>query len=581
MDGGTMSTRPLQIQPVPVLDELTTYTTGRPSDGIDLILDFNERLTTPDALAGRADVTAWHVNRYPELGALEPLIAARLGIATESVLVTGGADDALERSVRSVCTAGRNAIMTTPSYGMIRRFVRIAGSELVEIPWWRGDYPVEEVLDTADSSTALVCVVSPNNPTGSVASRDGFRRLVEGLPGTLVLLDQAYVDFTDPEHDLAPLALDYPNVIIVRTLSKAWGGAGLRVGYALGDPRVVDWLRRIGLPFPVSAPSLALATAMLGDDDGPGSAFVSAIRRQREELTGLLIELGAEAVPSQGSFVFARFPDARRVWQSLHALGIAVRTFHARPETEGWLRITLPGDETEFARLVHALRTVLAPEALLFDMDGVLVDVSGSYRKATLQTAASFGVELTPGDIERATARGNCNNDWELTRRLMAATGLEKSLEEVTARFEEIYQGTETQPGLRRSEELLLDRDELRSLADRLPLAVVTGRPRSDAERLLSENGLTDCFQSIVTMEDGPLKPDPAPVRKALDQLQVETAWMVGDTPDDLRAARGANVLPFGVVAPGDDPEKTRSSLLGAGAAVVLLSTRGILEMLP
>jgi len=343
----------------------------------------------------------------------------------------------------------------------------------------------------------------------------------------------------------------------------------------------VDWLRRIGLPFPVSAPSQALAASMLSDADGPGSQRIAAIRTQRAELSALLEGLGVEVLPSQGSFVFAHFPNAARVWSSLHALGIAIRAFHGRPEVEGWLRITLPGDEAAFDRLTHALRTVLAPEALLFDMDGVLVDVSGSYREATLRTAASFGVELQPADIEAATAEGNANNDWELTQRLMAARGIERPLDEVTARFEEIYQGTEAESGLRRTERLLVSPAQLRNLSDRMALAVVTGRPRADAERFLEENGIADFFRTVVTMEDGPLKPDPAPVRLALERLGAATAWMVGDTPDDLRAARGAAVLPIGVVAPGDRPGATTASLRLAGAAVVLDSTPEILEVLP
>ncbi len=576
-----MNDRPLLVQPAPVLAELTTYTTGRPGGGIDLVLDFNERLAPPDALANTAGLDEWHINRYPELGALEPLIADRLGVPAASVLVTGGADDALERTVRSVCVPGRTAIMTTPSYGMIRRYIRIAGADLVEIPWWRDDFPVETVLDRANDTTSLVCVVSPNNPTGAVASREAFRRLVETLPRTLVLLDQAYVDFCDPEYDLTSVALEYPNAIVVRTLSKAWGAAGLRVGYAFGDPRVVDWLRRIGLPFPVSTPSQALAAAMLADKDSPGGERIAAIRRQRDDLTRLLNDLGAEVLPSQGSFVFARCADAPRVWTALHALGIAIRAFHGRPDVEGWLRITLPGDEVNFSRLTHALRTVLAPEALIFDMDGVLADVSGSYREATLQTAAAFGVEITIQDIEAATAEGNANDCWVLTRRLMAERGVDRSLAEVKTQFEEIYQGTEAEPGLRRTERLLLDRDELLALGERFPLAVVTGRPRADADRFLTERGIAGCFQTVVTMEDAPIKPNPAPVRLALERLGVATAWMVGDTPDDLRAARGANVLPIGVVAPGDEPATTTSSLLRAGAAAVLEDTRKILEVLP
>ncbi len=354
-----MNDKPLLVEPVRVLEELGPYTTGRP-DGIDLVLDFNERLDPPEALAGVEGLDQWPINRYPQLGSLEPLIAERLGIPEASILVTGGADDALERTVRSVCGPGRSAIMTTPSYGMISRFIRITGTALVEVPWWRDDFPVREILEQADDRTALVCVVSPNNPTGSVASPEAFRSLLESLPRSLVLLDQAYVDFTDPDYNLAPLALEYPNAVIVRTLSKAWGGAGLRVGYAFGDPRVVDWLRRIGLPFPVSVPSLAMAATMLAESDGPGSHRIAAIRKERGELSTLLTGFGAEVLPSHGSFVFARFIDAPRVWSSLHALGIAIRAYPGRTDLNGWLRITLPGNGESFARLTQALRTVLA-----------------------------------------------------------------------------------------------------------------------------------------------------------------------------------------------------------------------------
>ena len=211
----------------------------------------------------------------------------------------------------------------------------------------------------------------------------------------------------------------------------------------------------------------------------------------------------------------------------------------------------------------------------------MLADVSGSYREATRQTAATFGVNISIEDIEAATAEGNANDCWQLTRRMMAARGVERPLAEVKARFEEIYQGSEAEPGLRRTECLLLEPGELRALADRMPLAVVTGRPRADARRFLVEHGIADFFQTVVTMEDAPIKPDPAPVRLALEQLGAATAWMVGDTPDDLRAARGAEVLPIGVVAPGDEPESTTASLQRAGAATVLPDIRKILEVFP
>ena len=213
----------------------------------------------------------------------------------------------------------------------------------------------------------------------------------------------------------------------------------------------------------------------------------------------------------------------------------------------------------------------MRPGALLFDMDGVLCDTSRSYRETIRKTAAEYGVKVSRDDVQAAKEAGDANNDWEVTRRFLRRQGVDVALEEVTRRFEEIYQGTPDRPGLR---------TEDRRLAARLPLAVVTGRPRSDAVRFLEEHDLVDLFAAVVTMEDGPAKPDPVPVRLALDRLDVREAWMIGDTPDDVRAARGAGVVPIGVVAPGDSSEMSEV-LLCSGAARVLGDLTDLEDMLP
>ncbi len=203
-----------------------------------------------------------------------------------------------------------------------------------------------------------------------------------------------------------------------------------------------------------------------------------------------------------------------------------------------------------------------SPEAILFDLDGVLADVRESYRRAIIETAADLGVALTVADIAAAKATGDANNDWVLTRRMLAARGVSAGLEDVTARFEARYQG-----GLWRRERLLVPAERLAALAARLPLGVVTGRPRHDAERFLDHFELSGCFSAVVCMHDAPAKPDPAPVRLCLARLGVTSAWMLGDTPDDIHAAVGAGVVALGVVAPGED---TAEILLAAGAARVV-----------
>jgi len=571
-----MTDRPLLVEPVPAVAGLAAYEIERPGCP-DLVLDFNESLASPAAL--EKAVGGAKVKRYPDKGPLEAAVAARLEVDPAQVIVTNGADDALERTVRSVVGPGRKAILTTPSYSMIRRFAVLAGAEVIEIPWWGGEWPVDEVCRQVGDDTALVAVVSPSNPTGALVSPAAFEELLDRLPRALILLDQAYVDFTDAENDLAPIALSHPNAVVIRTFSKAWGAAGLRVGCAAGDPRVIDWLHRVGLPFPVATPSIEAVLAAVSA--GPDGERIARVREQRAELVELLESLGAEALPSEASFVFARFADAEKVWRGLGALGISVRAFPSRPDLEGWLRITLPGDEANWQRLARGLRTVLAPEALLFDLDGVLVDVSRSYRQAIVDTAARWGVTLTSEDVALGKAAGDAANDWKLTRRLLAERGVEAGLDEVTEVFEQLYQGTVEAPGHRRHETLRVEREVLARLAAERPMAVVTGRPRADAERVLLENSIDGLFAAVVCMEDAPAKPDPAPVRLALERLGVATAWMVGDTVDDVRASCGAGVLPIAVPAPGDDPAPAKAALEAAGAALVLDSPSDLEGALP
>lgn len=212
------------------------------------------------------------------------------------------------------------------------------------------------------------------------------------------------------------------------------------------------------------------------------------------------------------------------------------------------------------------------PAALLFDLDGVIADVSRSYRQAIIATAATWGVRLEPETVSSAKASGNANNDWELTRRLIGARGPDVPLAQVKDRFEALYQGSDDQPGLWQQETLLVARDWLEKLATRLPLGIVTGRPRSDADRFLGTTGIAACFTAMVCMEDAPAKPNPAPVRLLLEQLGATRAWMIGDTPDDMRAAVAASVLALGIAAPGDDRAEAALALREAGATRVLAS---------
>lgn len=502
---------------------------------------------------------------YLEPDGLEADLAEMLGVSPDRVIVTTGGDDGLDRVFRAFVTAGQTVTYPVPTFEMIPAFARMAGAETREISYDWGRLPVDQLAEAGEEGASLVAIISPDNPTGTAAAPAELVELANRLsPDVTLLVDQAYVEFgdEDPSNEL----LGYPNVVLVRTLSKAWGLAGLRVGYAVSTPARIAAMRTVGGPYPVSSLGLELARTRLSLGSSRMKTFVAETRVRRERLAGLLRSMGAEPVPSQANFVTSRFRQPGFVADGLAALGIRVRRFPHLPEH---LRITVPRSDAEMERLERACQALTGPDALLFDMDGVLADVRDSYRAAILETCAAFGVGIQPEDIARAKARGNANDDWALTWELLRDAGVEASLPEVTERFEGFYQGTEETPGFHSRESPILPSGALGEAAHRFRLGIVTGRPRGDATRFLSQHDLEDLFEVVICREDAPLKPNPAPVRMALARLGASSAWFFGDTPDDMRAAVAAGVVPVGVIPPGGgDVERNALAEAGAVASV-------------
>mmetsp|Transcript_16811 Transcript_16811/g.30139 ORF Transcript_16811/g.30139 Transcript_16811/m.30139 type:complete len:907 (-) Transcript_16811:245-2965(-) len=217
------------------------------------------------------------------------------------------------------------------------------------------------------------------------------------------------------------------------------------------------------------------------------------------------------------------------------------------------------------------------PDCVLFDMDGVLADVSQSYRNAIMATAKHFGVQISRDDIDAMKAKGNANNDWILTHKLIGNPQI--SFDEVKDKFQEFYLGTDDIKGLRDNETLIPEVSLLKRVAARYPVAIVTGRPRDEADYFLKLHKIDDIFPDHlrVCMEDGPAKPDPFPVQLALKKLRIDgkslkLAYMIGDTVDDIIAAERCGVCGIGFVPPGKSAVKVSRTLFSAGAKRVLES---------
>ncbi|MBN2010690.1 TIGR01548 family HAD-type hydrolase [candidate division KSB1 bacterium] len=214
-------------------------------------------------------------------------------------------------------------------------------------------------------------------------------------------------------------------------------------------------------------------------------------------------------------------------------------------------------------------------EAILFDMDGVLVDVSQSYRLAIQYTAEHFlGQSIKQEEITALKQQGGYNNDWDLTDAIIKKRGMTVDRNAIIDRFQQFYLGDNFN-GVIQNEKWLLSKNNLEKLKKNFTLGIVTGRPRAEALYVLERFDTASYFDVVVGMEDIPIdKPDPAGILLALEMLHVSRALYVGDTIDDMKAARAAGIDAIGMMVGDDDGER----LMEVGAIEVVKSVNDIIE---
>ncbi|MGE4291565.1 MAG: histidinol-phosphate transaminase [Desulfovibrio sp.] len=278
-----------------------------------------------------AEAFRYPQNHSPRLCAA---LAALHGVDPEMVVVGNGSDEIIDMLFRVVAEPGRdNVICYEHCFSMYRMCAKLCGLEYREVPRARDlALPLDALAEAADENTALVIVTSPDNPTGLAATIEELARLARALPdGTLLVVDGAYVEFARPaeEYELAgqlsdPLA-GLENVVLLRTFSKAYGLAGLRLGYGIMPVWLASYLRRARIPFTVNLPAEAAGLAAL-EDNVFLSETLRVVFEGREYLQAELTALGCEITPSQSNFLMFRPPsDAGALFEGLLKRGIIVR----------------------------------------------------------------------------------------------------------------------------------------------------------------------------------------------------------------------------------------------------------------
>ena len=489
-------------------------------------------------------------SRYPETAPLQSAWARYLKVPRRALLVTAGSGPAIALAAELVLDAGDAAVLLAPSFELYGLAVRRRGARPITVPTGAGRrFPLAGVRRALAVEGVRMCILGlPDNPTGVAPTPTQLRQLVDAFPRTLFVVDEAYGEFTGVS--ALRLARARDNVLVLRTMSKAWGLAGMRVGAVLGPPRLIGVLARLNVPYPVTAVAATAARDVLTDDRAM-RATVRHVRQEQPRLVRALRHCGLTVRNTTANFALVETGSASRaaaLVAALHLAGIAVRDRSHLPGMAGTVRISV-GSAADHATLLDALRLLLAPEpsSLLLDMDGTLVDVSRSYDEIIWRLVRKYagGKAGSREEVLAVKNRPDANDDVDAIMLALSDRRVAVDRTEVARAFLALHSGSGQ---LFRRDRWLLGATDLRALARRRPLAVVTGRPRNELALAFRLAPVRRYFGALISADDTRRrKPDAAPVHKALRTLGVRGGWMIGDSPADLLAARAANIPAIGV----------------------------------
>jgi histidinol-phosphate aminotransferase len=360
------------LKPRGGLDNLTVYETGKPleevareqglePDGL-VKLASNENNLGPSPLAieaMRLEVERMHL--YPDGGAfyLREALASHLEVEGDMLLFGNGSNELIEFLGHLFLQPGTNLVMSQCAFIVYKLVGDLFGAETRMAPMRDFTHDLDAMTGLVDENTRLVFVANPNNPTGTRVDNEKLKAFLENLPGhVLPVIDEAYIELMEPQEtpDTLGWLRDMRPMVILRTFSKAYGLAGLRIGYAVSQPEVIRWLGKFRQPFNVNAMAQAAARAAVEDQSHVAQTRVLA-HEGLAYFAQAFAELGLETVPSSANFLLVKTGEGRRRFQELQSRGVIARAMdgYGLPD---WLRITV-GTEGENLMAVQALKGVL------------------------------------------------------------------------------------------------------------------------------------------------------------------------------------------------------------------------------
>lgn len=568
-----------------ILDRIAPYQVSPFSRKHKIRLDFNENRLgcSPSVMKAIKNISHDDLEAYPEYEALLEKLARHLRLPSEKMILTNGGDEAIQCIMDCYVEKGEEVIIPVPNFTLFSILAQLREAKISEVLYNKDfSFPVKGLLARMTKKTKMAILSNPASPMGtSIGKEDLIKILIKARANeAIILLDETYYHFS--ERNYGELINEFDNLFIVRSFSKAYGLAGLRLGHILSAKKNIENLSKVILPYSVNSIAILAGCAALEDKEH-FECVVQETKKEKRYLYQGLKALIKDVRMTDTNFLLANFGrHCALIHQRLMERGILVKNLDSYPLLRGFLRITI-GNRRDNALFLKALGDIVPAEAILFDMDGVLVDVSSSYRLSIKKTAEHFlKRNVLFKEIEEYKAKGGYNNDWDLTEAIIVSHGMRVSKKEIIKIFQNFYKGNNFD-GFVRNEKWLLRREILNHLRKDYKLGIVTGRPRDEARSALKRFKVENYFGVVISMEDvkGRDKPNPHGLHLALKALDAKRAIYLGDTIDDVKASLSAGTCPIGVMPSRLSKRKIRvESFRELGVKHILKDVNQILEVL-
>ena len=556
------------IKPKKAVEKILPYSAPKYAKICTLKLDSNENPygASKEVIYAIKDMTNAQISKYPHYGHLIDKLAQKFNLPDCEILPTNGADEALSVVINTFLDKDEELLCFKPTFSMPELYALSGMGSFRSVDYYtKWVFDADKLIVSINEKTKIIYITTPNNPTGECANIDGIEKILKKFPSIVLILDLTYINFADNAPDYYSLIKKYDNLIIVKSFSKDFGLAGLRLGVILSQKQNIDNCKKVISPYSVNAVAIYAGIASLDDVE-----YESFIKEQtkisREALSQGLLEMGFKPYKSEANFVLCDFGKCCDfIFWKLMTNGILTKSFKGSEILKNCLRITAPRVQ-DLGVFFNALDK---KDMIVFDLDGVVFDVSNSYRLAIKETFKYFSKkDISDDEIQRAKEQGGLNCDWDLTKYLLEKHGFEVSLEDVINVFQGIFFDANAigSKGLIDNEKLNIKPEIFEKLSEKYDFSVFTGRPRDEAIYSLEKFGILKYFCKIISQDDidkNKRKPHPEGLMRIKRETVYNNICYIGDTIDDIYAGVASATKVYGVA---DKGSKNSEILLDAGA---------------